>query len=101
MAELLHAGRDRPRPGRGPVELEPARATRSPARCRRRRSSTAIRLVQHVAQVAEESDHHPDIDIRYTTLTFTLSTHSAGGVTAKDLELAGRIDRLVADAFGD
>ena len=60
-----------------------------------------VRLVQHVAQVAEESDHHPDIDIRYTTLTFTLSTHSAGGVTAKDLDLAARIDRLVADAFGD
>ncbi len=77
------------------------RATRSPARCRRRRSSRASRLVQHVAEAAEASDHHPDIDIRYTTLTFTLSTHSAGGVTAKDLDLAGRIDRLVADAFGD
>jgi 4a-hydroxytetrahydrobiopterin dehydratase len=60
-----------------------------------------LRLVQHVAQVAEESDHHPDIDIRYTTLTFTLSTHSEGGLTDRDLELAGRIDRLVADALAD
>jgi pterin-4a-carbinolamine dehydratase len=34
-------------------------------------------------------------------LTFTLSTHSEGGVTARDLELAARIDRLVADTFGD
>ena len=60
-----------------------------------------ISLVQRVAEAAEELDHHPDIDIRYTTLTFTLSTHSAGGITAKDLDLAGRIDRLVAEAFGD
>ena len=53
-----------------------------------------IALVQRVAEQAEELQHHPDIDIRYTTLTFTLSTHSAGGLTGKDLELAGRIDRL-------
>jgi 4a-hydroxytetrahydrobiopterin dehydratase len=53
-----------------------------------------IRLVQRVAEVAEDLDHHPDIDIRWTTVTFTLSTHSAGGLTAKDLRLAGDIDRL-------
>ncbi len=53
-----------------------------------------VRLVQHVAEAAEAMDHHPDIDIRYTTLTFTLSTHSEGGLTAKDLELAARIDAL-------
>jgi 4a-hydroxytetrahydrobiopterin dehydratase len=57
-----------------------------------------IALVQRVAQEAEVADHHPDIDIRYTTLTFTLSTHSAGGVTGKDLKLAAAIDRLVAEA---
>ena len=56
-----------------------------------------IGLVQRVAEAAEEIDHHPDVDIRYTTLTFTLSTHSEGGLTAKDLELAGRIDALAAD----
>ena len=55
-----------------------------------------IRLVDAVAVVAEELNHHPDIDIRWTTVTFTLSTHSAGGVTANDLGLAGRIDDLVA-----
>ena len=55
-----------------------------------------IRLVQRVAEAAEAMDHHPDIDIRYTTLTFTLSTHSEGGLTAKDLELARRVDRLAA-----
>ena len=56
-----------------------------------------ITLVQRVAEVAELMGHHPDVDIRYTTVTFTLSTHSAGGITAKDLDLAGRIDRLFAE----
>lgn len=41
--------------------------------------------------------HRPDIDIRWTTITFRLSTHSAGGVTASNLRLAAEIDRL-ADA---
>jgi 4a-hydroxytetrahydrobiopterin dehydratase len=44
--------------------------------------ATAIRVVDDVAEAAEEADHHPDIDIRWRTLTFTCSTHSAGGVTA-------------------
>ena len=54
-----------------------------------------IRLVQRVAEVAEDLDHHPDIDIRWTTVTFTLSTHAVGGLTSRDLRLAGDIDRLV------
>ena len=54
-----------------------------------------IRLVGRVAEVAEDLDHHPDIDIRWTTITFTLSTHAAGGLTSRDLRLAGDIDRLV------
>ena len=53
---------------------------------------TGIRLVDDVALVAETMDHHPDIDILWRTLTFTLSTHSAGGVTAADFELARGID---------
>jgi 4a-hydroxytetrahydrobiopterin dehydratase len=53
-----------------------------------------IRLVQQVAEVAEDLDHHPDIDIRWRTITFALSTHSAGGLTSKDLRLAADIDRL-------
>ena len=43
-----------------------------------------IDVVTDVARAAEDADHHPDIDIRWRTLTFTLSTHSAGGITAKD-----------------
>ena len=53
-----------------------------------------IALVDRVAQVAEDLGHHPDIDIRWTTITFRLSTHSEGGLTAMDLRLAGDIDRL-------
>ena len=56
----------------------------------------AIELVQRIAAEAERRDHHPDIDIRWRTLTFTLSTHSAGGLTQMDLDLASEIDRLSA-----
>lgn len=58
----------------------------------------AIAVVDRVAVVAEELDHHPDMDIRWRKVTFTCSTHSAGGVTEKDLELARRIDEIVAAA---
>jgi 4a-hydroxytetrahydrobiopterin dehydratase len=60
----------------------------------------AIAVVDRVAQVAEAMDHHPDIDIRWRTLTFVCATHSAGGVTAKDIDLARRIDEIVAAAGG-
>ena len=52
-----------------------------------------IALVQRVAAAAEAVDHHPDIDIRYTKVTFVLSTHSAGGITQMDLDLAGQIEQ--------
>lgn len=55
----------------------------------------AIRLVDAVAEVAEEMDHHPNIDIRFKTVSFVLCTHSAGGVTDLDVTLARRIDGLV------
>jgi 4a-hydroxytetrahydrobiopterin dehydratase len=51
-----------------------------------------IRFVDRVAAAADAMDHHPDIDIRYTTITMTLSTHSAGGLTANDFDLAAKID---------
>ncbi|MEP6666176.1 MAG: 4a-hydroxytetrahydrobiopterin dehydratase [Nocardioidaceae bacterium] len=53
-----------------------------------------ISLVDQIAVIADAMDHHPDIDIRWTTITFRLSTHSAGGLTQNDLRLAGEIDRL-------
>ena len=52
----------------------------------------AIAFVNYVAELAEAAGHHPDIDIRYSKVTLTLSTHDAGGLTEKDLELAARID---------
>ena len=54
-----------------------------------------IDAVRRVAERAEAADHHPDIDIRWRTVTFTLSTHSEGGITQKDLELARQIDEIV------
>ncbi|WP_227980141.1 4a-hydroxytetrahydrobiopterin dehydratase [Nocardia spumae] len=53
-----------------------------------------IDLVRRVGEAAERVNHHPDIDIRWRRVTFTLSTHSEGGITHKDLALAGQIDRL-------
>ena len=61
----------------------------------------AIGWVNRIAEAAEELDHHPDIDIRWRTLTFGLTTHSSGGVTGLDLLLAERIDRIVDGAFPD
>lgn len=55
-----------------------------------------IRIVDTVAEASEVLNHHPDIDIRWTTLTFTCSTHSAGGITNLDFQLAARIDQIVA-----
>ncbi|NQU38144.1 MAG: 4a-hydroxytetrahydrobiopterin dehydratase [Actinobacteria bacterium] len=55
---------------------------------------TAIRGVTAVAADAEAMDHHPDMDIRWRRVTFTLSTHSEGGLTQLDIELATQIDRL-------
>ncbi|RFU40072.1 4a-hydroxytetrahydrobiopterin dehydratase [Actinomadura logoneensis] len=58
--------------------------------------AAGIELVVAVAEAAEEADHHPDIDVRWTTVRFALSTHSAGGLTALDFALAHRIDALAA-----
>jgi 4a-hydroxytetrahydrobiopterin dehydratase len=57
---------------------------------------SGIQLVDAVAAAAEERDHHPDIDVRWTTVTFRLATHSEGGLTSKDVDLAAEIDRLAS-----
>ena len=59
-----------------------------------------IGFVQRVARAADEADHHPDIDIRYTKVTMRLSTHDAGGITAADVRLAGAIDSLNTKTAG-
>ena len=57
--------------------------------------SEAIDFVNDLAEISEEAQHHPDIDIRYTKVTVALTTHDVGGVTELDIELAHRIDNLV------
>lgn len=57
-----------------------------------------IEAVRRVAEVAEQKDHHPDIDIRWRTVTFALVTHSAGGITDQDLQMARQIDQLLGDS---
>ncbi len=54
----------------------------------------AIAFVVRLSYAAEAADHHPDLDIRYNAVRVTLSTHSAGGVTTKDLDLARAIEGL-------
>jgi 4a-hydroxytetrahydrobiopterin dehydratase len=51
-----------------------------------------VEFVTRIADLAEAADHHPDLDIRYRKLRVALSTHDAGGLTAKDLDLASRIE---------
>lgn len=53
-----------------------------------------IAFVTRVAELAEDAGHHPDILIQYATVTLRLSTHSEGGITQKDTDLAQRIDAL-------
>ena len=54
----------------------------------------ALAFVNAVAELAEQRDHHPDIDIRYNRVVLRLTTHSAGGLTPMDMELARAIDAL-------
>jgi len=57
--------------------------------------SEAIEFVNGVAEISEEEDHHPETDIRYSKVKLSLSTHSEGGLTDLDFELAEKIDTLV------
>lgn len=54
----------------------------------------AIRIVSDAAEIAEEMNHHPDIDIRWRTTTWRLTSHDAGGLTQFDIELAHRISEI-------
>lgn len=54
----------------------------------------AIAFVNKIADAAEKAGHHPDITINYNIVGIALSTHSEGGVTHKDFDLAAQIDRL-------
>jgi 4a-hydroxytetrahydrobiopterin dehydratase len=53
----------------------------------------AMKFVNAVAELAEQAQHHPDVDIRWNKVTLALTTHDAGGLTEKDFELARQLDR--------
>lgn len=66
--------------------------------------AAAMSFVNRVAESAEAADHHPDIDIRYSKVTLSLSSHDSGGITQKDVDLAKAIDSVGAsggDETGD
>ncbi len=54
----------------------------------------SVRFVESLVEPAEEMSHHPDLEISWDKVTVTISTHSEGGLTANDFELAGKIDAL-------
>ncbi len=54
----------------------------------------SVAFVDALVAPAEELGHHPDIEISWSTVTVRISTHSEGGLTAADFDLAGRIDQL-------
>jgi 4a-hydroxytetrahydrobiopterin dehydratase len=55
----------------------------------------SLALVNRIGAMAEEEGHHPDIEIRYNRVKLTLVTHDAGGVTAKDVEMAEKLNELL------
>jgi len=55
----------------------------------------AMAFVDRAAATAEAVQHHPDMLIRYNRVTITLSTHDAGGISQKDLDMAGALDKMV------
>lgn len=58
--------------------------------------ATSIKFVGDVAKLAERYDHHPDIDIRYNKVKLSLSTHSEGGLTARDFDVANEIEQSIS-----
>ena len=56
----------------------------------------AVAFVTRVGFLAEKSDHHPDLDVRWRNVRVALSTHSEGGITDKDLALAGEIESVAS-----
>ena len=56
--------------------------------------AAALAWVNEVGRLAEQRNHHPDINISWNTVTLRLTTHSAGGLTSADVDLAADIDKL-------
>jgi 4a-hydroxytetrahydrobiopterin dehydratase len=60
----------------------------------------ALAFVQSLGVEAEQKQHHPDLDIRYSKVKIALVTHDAGGITAKDFSLAETADKLATPLNG-
>ena len=60
----------------------------------------AMAFVNHIAAIAEDANHHPDIDIRYNRVLLALVSHDAGGITERDAAMAGRITASLASHSG-
>jgi 4a-hydroxytetrahydrobiopterin dehydratase len=56
-------------------------------------------IVGAISFLAEAADHHPDLEVHWGSVVVRLQTHTAGGVTARDLDLAGEIEQLVSRKF--
>lgn len=54
----------------------------------------SVEFVNEITEIAEDFDHHPDVDIRWNKVTLRFSTHSKGGLTAKDFDVAQRVDEI-------
>ena len=54
----------------------------------------SVDFVNRLTPVAEEMNHHPDLEISWNTVKVSISTHSEGGLTENDFELAGKVDTL-------
>jgi 4a-hydroxytetrahydrobiopterin dehydratase len=54
----------------------------------------AMQFVNKIADAAEQANHHPDIDIRYNTVTMALVSHDSGGVTQRDVRMAETINKI-------
>lgn len=67
-------------------------------RCETGDFTTGLALVNAIGAAAEEANHHPDIDLRYGEVVVRLSSHDVGGVSERDVALAGQISALAADA---
>ncbi len=57
----------------------------------------AMDFVNKVACVAEEANHHPDIAVNYNRVTMQLTSHDSGGITRRDLSMAGKIDEIAPE----
>jgi 4a-hydroxytetrahydrobiopterin dehydratase len=60
----------------------------------------SVAFVNHIARTAQKANHHPDIDVRFDTVTLTLATHDEGGITEKDFSLARQCDEVFSRFFG-